>query len=55
MLERGVLMSYETVRRWCAKFGQGYANGLRRRRPRPGDKGHLDEVCIKINGALKYL
>ncbi len=54
MLERGVLVSHETVRRWCAKFGQGYANGLRRRRPRPGDKWHLDEVFIKINGEPKY-
>jgi putative transposase len=36
MLERGVLVSYETVRRWCTKFGQTYAGALRRRRPRPG-------------------
>ncbi|MFI5775198.1 IS6 family transposase [Streptomyces sp. NPDC051658] len=55
MLERGVIVSYETVRRWCAKFGQAYANGLRRRRPRPGDKWHLDEVFVKINGEQKYL
>lgn len=55
MLERGVVVSYETVRRWCLKFGQAYANGLRRRRPRPGDKWHLDEVFIKVNGELKYL
>jgi putative transposase len=55
MLERGVLVSHETVRRWCAKFGQAYANGLRRRQPRPGDKWHLDEVFIKINGRLQYL
>ncbi|WP_406016399.1 IS6 family transposase [Streptomyces sp. NBC_00984] len=55
MLERGVIVSYETVRRWCLKFGQQYANGLRSRRPRPGDKWHLDEVFIKINGEQKYL
>ncbi|MFJ1847460.1 IS6 family transposase [Streptomyces sp. NPDC088146] len=55
MLERGVVVSHETVRRWCAKFGQAYANGLRRRRPRPGDKWHLDEVFVKINGEQKYL
>ena len=55
MLERGVVVSHETVRRWCRKFGQHYANGLRRRRPRPGDKWHLDEVFIKINGKRKYL
>jgi putative transposase len=45
-----VLISYETIRAWCAKFGQAFANHLRRRRPRPGDKWHLDEVFIKING-----
>ncbi|WP_327138603.1 IS6 family transposase (plasmid) [Streptomyces sp. NBC_01340] len=55
LLQRGVIVSYETVRRRCAKFGQAYANGLRRRRPRPGDKWHLDEVFIRINGQLKYL
>ncbi|MGP3683149.1 IS6 family transposase [Streptomyces sp. IBSNAI002] len=55
MLERGVVVSYETVRRWCLKFGQAYANALRRRRPRPGDKWHLDEVFIKISGMRKYL
>ncbi|MGW1902006.1 IS6 family transposase [Streptomyces hirsutus] len=55
MLERGVVVSYETVRRWCAKFGQAYAAGLRRRRPRPGDKWHLDEVFVRINGELTYL
>jgi putative transposase len=55
MLARGVAVSYETIRRWCAKFGQAYANQLRRRRPRPGDKWHLDEVFIRINGRLRYL
>jgi putative transposase len=55
MLERGIVVSYETVRRWCAKFGQTYAGALRRRQPRAGSKWHLDEVFIKINGAQKYL
>ncbi|MFF4139133.1 IS6 family transposase [Streptomyces mirabilis] len=55
MLQCGVIVSYETVRRWGAKFGQAYANGLRRRRPRPGDKWHLDEVFVRINRELKYL
>ncbi|MGW0846744.1 IS6 family transposase [Streptomyces sp. NPDC002787] len=55
MLERGIVVSYETIRRWCGKFGQTYANALRRRQPRPGDKWHLDEVFIKINGRLQYL
>ncbi len=50
MLARGVVVSYETIRAWCAKFGQAYANQLRRRRPRPGDKWHLDEVFVNING-----
>ncbi|MFB7919275.1 IS6 family transposase [Streptomyces sp. NPDC056061] len=55
MLECDVIVSHETVRCWCAKFGQAYANGLRRKRPRHGAKWHLDEVFIKINGELKYL
>ncbi len=55
MLERGVVVSHETVRQWCAKFGQSYANGLRRRRPRSGDTWHLDEVFITINGKRQYL
>ncbi len=42
LAERGVIVTYETVRQWCRKFGQTYANALRRRRPRPGDKWHLD-------------
>ena len=55
MAERGVIVSYESIHQWCRKFGQSFANGLRRRRPRPGDKWHLDEVFIKINGKAHYL
>ncbi|WP_413254376.1 IS6 family transposase [Streptomyces europaeiscabiei] len=55
MLERGVVVSYETVRRWCLKFAQTYASALRRRQPRPGDRWHLDEVFIEINGERRYL
>jgi putative transposase len=55
MLARGVVVSHESIRRWCEKFGQAYANGLRRRRSRPGDKWHLDEVYVKINGITHYL
>ncbi len=55
LAERGVALTYETVRQWCQKFGQQYANALRRRRPQPGDKGHLDEVFVKINGVTHYL
>src|SRR5258708_10507094 len=51
----GVSLSYETVREWCLKFGQTYANGLRRKSPRSGDRWHLDEVFLKINGRLHYL
>jgi putative transposase len=52
---RGVSLSYETVRKWCLKFGQTYANGLRHKSPRPGDQWHLDEVFLKINGRVHYL
>jgi putative transposase len=55
MMEREVVVSHETLRQWCQKFGQTYANGLRRRRPRPGDQWHLDEVFITINGKTHYL
>ena len=55
LAERGVILTYETVRQWCRRFGQTYANALRRRRPRPGDKWHLDEVFIQINGARHSL
>jgi putative transposase len=55
MPQRGIIVSHETIRQWCAKFGQPYANALRRRRPRPGDKWHLDEVFITINGMRQYL
>jgi putative transposase len=50
MSERGVVLTYEAVRYWCRKFGQTYANQLRHRRPRPGDKWHLDEIFLSING-----
>jgi putative transposase len=55
MAERGVILTYEAVRYWCRKFGQTYANQLRRRRPRPGDKWHLDEVFLTIHGERHYL
>ena len=55
MLVRGVIVTYETIRQWCAKFGPVYAAGLRRRQPRPGDKWHLDEVFLTINGRRQYL
>jgi putative transposase len=45
-----VIVTYEAIRKCCRKFGQQYANQLRRRRPRPGDKWHLDEVFLTIRG-----
>ena len=55
LAERGVIVSYESICRWCLKFGASFASRLRRRRPRPGDKWHLDEVFIRIQGELHYL
>jgi putative transposase len=55
LAERGIAVSYETIRRWCRKFGSTFADGVRRRRPRPGDKWHLDEVQLKINGRRYWL
>jgi putative transposase len=52
---RGVLVTYEAIRTWCRKFGQPYANQLRRRRPEPGDTWHLDEVFLTMNGERHYL
>jgi transposase-like protein len=52
---RGVIVSYEAIREWCRKCGQVYANQLRRQRPQPGDKWHLDEVFLTINGQRHYL
>lgn len=47
---RGISVRYETIREGCGKFGQTYANALQRRRAQPGDKWHLDDVFLKING-----
>ena len=55
MAMRGITVSYEAIRQWARKFGQQYANQLRQRRPRPGDKWHLDEVTIKINHQKQYV
>ena len=52
---RGVIVTHETVRHHCRTFEQEYANRLRRRRAQPGDKWHLDEVFLKINGTRHYL
>jgi putative transposase len=55
MAVRGITLTYETIREWCGKFGQMFANDLRRRRPQPGDKWHLDEIRLRIKGRIQYL
>jgi putative transposase len=55
LAERGVIVSHESIRQWCLKFGADFARKLRRRRPKPGDTWHLDEVFLRINGELHYL
>jgi putative transposase len=53
--ERGIAVSYETVRRWVNHFGPTIAADLRKRRPKPHSIWHLDEVYLKIDGRLVYL
>ena len=55
MAERGIDVTYETIRTWCARFGPEYARRLRRGASRPGDRWHLDEVFVNIGGVQKYL
>ena len=52
---RGIIVSHETVRQWARKFGQQFANQIRRRLPQVGDKWHLDEVVLKITGVKHWL
>src|SRR3954462_14351706 len=52
---RGIIVSHETVRQWARKFGQQFANQIRRRLPRVGDKWHLDEVVLQIAGVKHWL
>jgi putative transposase len=55
LLERGIVVSYETVRRWALKFGPGYARRLKRKAPSRRDIWHLDEVVITIAGRKHWL
>ena len=55
LAERGLDISYETIRRWVLKFGRIYAGNLRRRRPRPSEQWHLDEMVVMIGGRRLYL
>src|SRR3954468_1731247 len=52
---RGIIVSHESVRQWARKFGQVFANQIRRRLPCAGDKWHLDEVCLMIRGKKHWL
>jgi putative transposase len=55
MAERGIEVSYETVRNWTLKFGQLFAHNLRRARAGPTGRWHLDEMVVKIGGQAMYL
>jgi len=55
LAERGIVVSYETVRRWVNHFGPKIAADLRKRRPKPHTTWHLDEVYLKIDGRMVYL
>ena len=55
LAERGIETSYESVRRWVQKFGPAFARNLRRLRPRPTDRWHLDELVVSIQGKRMYL
>ncbi len=55
LAERGVIVSYETIRQWSRKFGVDYARKLKRREGRLGDTWHLDELFVTIQGQRQYL
>ena len=55
LAERGITVTYETIRQWCLTFGIDYARRLRSRRGRQGDTWHLDELFIRIQGRQQYL
>jgi putative transposase len=50
LFERGVIVSYETIRRWCDKFGAGFAHRVKAVRRKPGTTWHLDEVFVTLRG-----
>jgi len=55
LVERGIAVSYESIRQWCNRFGPEYARKLKKRQGRLGDMWYLDEAFIKIRGELHYL
>src|ERR1700719_3982319 len=52
---RDIIVRHKPVRQWARKFGQQFANRIRRRLPRVGDKWHLDEVVLKIAGVKHWV
>ncbi len=55
LLQRGIQVSYETIRDWCGKFGPSITREPRKREPRRGSRWHLDEACVKIKGVKHWL
>src|ERR687883_1768867 len=55
LAERGIVVTYESIRRWVLTFGPAIARRLRARRPRPHGRWHLDEMCVRMGGRLMYL
>jgi putative transposase len=55
LAQRGIVVSYETIRQWCRRFGPAYARTLRRRRGPMGDDWYLDELFVNIQGRQQYL
>ena len=55
LAQRGITVTYETIRQWCLTFGRDYARTLRGRRGRQGDTWHLDELFVTLNGRPQYL
>ncbi|UVK49892.1 IS6 family transposase (plasmid) [Mesorhizobium sp. AR02] len=55
LFDRGIVVSYETIRRWCRKHGPDYARRIRRKSPTKDDVWHLDEVVVRINGQKCWL
>jgi len=55
LAERGIIVTYETIRQWCLTFGPEFSKTLHQRRDHPGDNWYLDIVFLKIGGELRYL
>ena len=55
LAERGIIVSYETIRQWCWKFGPDYARRLKKKQGRLGDTWYLDELSVRINVRRQYL